>query len=145
MGVAARGRRSGGVIVRLLVDGRQGEGHDTRAARHVVLAQLPVHGFGSAPWNRHLFGHFGPHFRFESVVVASTYESAIHSNKGPDRTPASLSEAIWTSMGFSCLTVDRRICKGTLGSIGCRLGPSFSKNPSKWLLVFVLEVGGKGA
>jgi len=48
---------------------RQGERHHACAASHLVLTELPVHGLCSTPRNGHFLRHFGPHLRFESVVL----------------------------------------------------------------------------
>lgn len=74
VGVAVTPGRRRPVVVLLRIG--QEEGHDARAAGHVILAQLPVHGLGGAPGNLHLFRHLGPHFGFEPVV-GHTCESVI--------------------------------------------------------------------
>lgn len=61
-------RWAGSAAVLLSIHRSKREGNDARADRHVSLAELPVHGFDGAPWDLHLFGHLGPHFRFESAI-----------------------------------------------------------------------------
>lgn len=68
LGVDVAPGRARSVIVLLRVHRGKREGNDSRADRHVRLAQLPVHGFHGAPRDLHLFGYLGPHFWLEPAI-----------------------------------------------------------------------------
>ena len=53
------------VVVRVQALRRQRKGGHARAARHVLLAQLPVHRLGRPPGDRHLLRDFRPHLGLE--------------------------------------------------------------------------------
>ncbi len=59
------------VVTAVQVLRREGKGGHARAARHVLLAQLPVHRLGGTPGDRHLLGHLCPHLGFEPVDFES--------------------------------------------------------------------------
>lgn len=44
------------------------------AGGHFLLAELPVHGFGSAPGNSHFAGDFLPHLIFKSGLPTRQWE-----------------------------------------------------------------------
>lgn len=49
----------------------EGKRHHACPTGHLLLPELPVHGFGCPPGNRHFLRYFGPHFRFEPVLLVS--------------------------------------------------------------------------